>query len=164
MDGHVSGSIELKVAPTIADKYLLVQDQMIVKILGRNAWRRPLCFSTLLPENSINWLKPYLRLDGLYWRLVPSQVEAAKITQLKENLLGRFSYRGYAERSIPKEPPSEWIAWNLTSAFLSLASMQNSFGDTSGCRNTVDQLRLLLPPAALSTPAELSAAIGSACD
>jgi uncharacterized membrane protein YagU involved in acid resistance len=160
---NIPDSIKLNIAPTIQGKYLLAQDQIILKIVQANNWRRPLCFSSLIPESSVQWLQPFLRLDGLYKRLMTSRSETSDIAPLRANLLENYTYRGFADPSIPKEEPTKWIAWNYCSSFLTLSSMEYSSGDTAGCKNTMAQMRKLLAPDDLSLPPELKNALANAC-
>jgi hypothetical protein len=136
---------------------------MILKILQANDWRRPLCFSTLLPDNSIGWLKPHLRLEGMYWRLIPARTNMAERDILRSVLFEKLNYQGYTDQDIPKEAPTKWIGWNLCQTFLSLASMEYTLGDTSACRSAMAKMASSLAPENLDLPPPLGAAIENAC-
>jgi hypothetical protein len=162
-DTLVPDTIRFEVLPSLSGQYILVQDQMILKILKENNWRRPVCFSMLIPETAVQWLKPYLRLEGVYWRIVPARFESLERNLLRSALIERLNYRGFSDTRITKEPPTKWIGWNLYHAFLTLSSMEYDLGDTLACRNTIDKMTSLLPPEELSPPPELAAATENAC-
>jgi hypothetical protein len=155
--------IQMNVAPSNQGRYLLVQDQIILKILEANNWRRPLCFSSLISGVSIQWVQPYLRLDGLYKSLVPSRSETGDIGPLRANLLENYAYRGFADPSVVKEEPTKWVAWNYCSSFLTLSTMERNLGNTTACENSMARLHDFIPYEELSPPPELKMALARAC-
>jgi hypothetical protein len=162
-DAAFPASCNLIMPATMQGKYLMIQDQLLLKILLTNNWKRPICFSSLLPQSNLNWLMPYLRLEGLYWRLVPARSNTVEIKLLSNNLINNYQYRGYTDKAVQKEEPTKWISWNYCSSFLTLASMRQSIGDSTGCRDTIDKMRVLLAPENLSLPDEMINAIADVC-
>ncbi|OGC91497.1 MAG: hypothetical protein A2W25_00535 [candidate division Zixibacteria bacterium RBG_16_53_22] len=156
-------SISFLVRPTLSGQYIFVHDQMALRIIAANNWQRPICISTLIPESTLNWLAPSLRLEGMFRRLVPARAAISDAEFLKHNLLENINYRGFADPSIPKEAPTKWVAWNLCGAFLALSAMESSMGDTTGCRNAIDQMNMMIAPINLSPPEGLATAIANAC-
>jgi len=53
---------------------ILVQDKMILNIVGANQWRRPIYFSSTVSEDNFMGLGPYLRMQGLVFRLERQRV------------------------------------------------------------------------------------------
>jgi hypothetical protein len=155
--------ISLNVTPTVAGKYILVQDQMILKIIQANNWNRPICFSSMISESNLQFLKPYLRLEGLHWRLVPVRSDSLEREILKNNLINNYVYRGYLDKSVVKENPTNWVCWNYCSSFVTLASMESNSGDTTACRHTMTQLDKLIAPDMQSMPPPLRDALAGAC-
>lgn len=155
--------IEFTVSPNIQGKYLLPQDQILMKTLLANNWKRPICISSLISGASVKWLKPYLRLEGLYWRLVPARSPEIERQLLSKNLLEKYNYRNYGDPNVLKEPPTKWLGWNLYNSFLTLSFMQSNSGDSAGCRETIGRMLTLMPPKEIEPPAELMKTIDNAC-
>jgi hypothetical protein len=156
-------TITFLIQPTLSGQYIYVHDQMILKTVLANNWRRPICFSALLPESSIGWLMPYLRLEGLHWRLTPARSAGVEKDLLRRNLTANYSYRGFEDRSGPKEDPSKWLGWNYCSTFMRLAFMEFTDGDTAGCKSTIETMESLIATDNLSMPPDLAEAIRNAC-
>jgi hypothetical protein len=163
IDSSTPDSFNLTVTPSLMGKYLLAQDQIILKILETDDRSRPLCFSSLIPQSSVPWIQSYLHLEGLYKRFVATRSANSDIAPLRANLLENYTYRGYADASIPKEDPTKWIAWNYCTSFLTLSSMQRDSDDTSDCQNTMAQMQKLLSPDKLSLPPDLKKALEDPC-
>jgi len=160
---NIPDTIRLTLPPSIAGKYLLVSDQVLYKTILANNWKRPLCFSTMLPDQSLQWLKPYLRLDGLYHRLIPSNSERETYTALDANLTQNYRYNGYSDPRVPKEEPAYWVGWNYCSSFVMLAGMKQESADTAGCAGTISRLKSVIDPEAIGTPPPLLDAIDNVC-
>ena len=156
-------SISFLIRPTLSGQYIFVHDQVVLKTIAANNWQRPICISTLIPESTLNWLNPSLRLEGMFRRLVPARSAISETEILRYNLFENINYRGLADPSIPKEAPTTWMAWNFCSTFLTLSAMEYSAGDTSGCRNAINQMNSLIAPENLSPPEGLATAIANAC-
>jgi hypothetical protein len=162
-DLKLPDSVNLMAPPTIQGKYVLVQDQMILKTIEASNWDRPICFSTMLPDQTIRWLKPYLRLEGLFWRLVPVRSDETEKALLRKNLIENYSYRGFTASNIRIEEPTKWVGYNYCSSFLMLSSMEYGSGDTLGCRKTMGLLDSLISPERLELPPPLREALANGC-
>ncbi|MFQ6007564.1 MAG: hypothetical protein ACE5K8_01300, partial [Candidatus Zixiibacteriota bacterium] len=86
------------VEPTIADKYLLIQDQVLLNILRHNRWERPLYFSIGFGEQLPLGLQEHARLDGLVRRIVPQEPNPADYLIIERNLLNNYDYRGLGKQ------------------------------------------------------------------
>jgi hypothetical protein len=159
----IPDTIRLALPPSIAGKYLLVSDQVLYKTILANNWKRPLCFSTMLPDQSLQWLKPYLRLDGLYHQLIPEASERNTYSALDSNLTQKYGYNGYYNSRVSKEEPAYWVGWNYCSSFVILAGSKKESGDTTGCAGTISRLKSVIDPEAIGTPLQLLDAIDNAC-
>jgi len=85
---------DIIVTPSVADKYLLNQDRVLLNILKENRWRRPVYFSAGFGSQLRFNLGELARFEGLVWRLVVDPEERESLTQLEENLLHNFHYDG----------------------------------------------------------------------
>ncbi|MEW5875504.1 MAG: DUF2723 domain-containing protein [Candidatus Zixiibacteriota bacterium] len=152
-------SIPIHTAPTIAGKYILVQDQLLLDILATNAWKRPICFAVTVSPQNMAWLAPCCRLEGLHWRFVPHSEPPVNTAVLDENLLGRYRYRGYAEAGTRLDGLTKGMSANYYVAFLTLAQA----GGRLTCAQTRERMQSLLPVTRLEPPEHLLQAIENIC-
>jgi hypothetical protein len=157
-------SIGFRITPTIADRYLLIQDWVLFQIISRNAWRRPIYFAITLSNDNKRWVAPYLRPEGLAQRLMPYDSPPINPEILASNLIKKYAYRGYNDTSVIIDNFSKMIAFNYYPAFIELATAQAQMGDYPACENTRDFLLKILPINRLSPmPASFVTAIDSCC-
>jgi len=97
--GPDSVACSIVVKPSVANKYLLIQDQVLLNLLKNNKWRSPLYFSAGFGENLPFNLKEHCRLDGLARRVVPKDQELNDYRKLEDNLLRRFNYKGLGKQT-----------------------------------------------------------------
>jgi hypothetical protein len=145
-DAEIPDSIFLQVSPDIADKFLLPQHLVMLDIIKNNNWQRPIYFSTGGHGRFPPWIRNYLRPEGLAFRLipVPSPPENAEI--LRENLLERYSYRGYADDDIIPDNVSRQNGFNYLSGFLKLAQISLERDDTDVFQRVKKKIIEFLPP------------------
>ncbi len=136
-----AGSVSVRVQPTFFGKYLLPQDWLLIRMLVENRWRRPFYFTYPPP-----WLFHYAHPEGLVSQLVPNDSASLDISILRENLLTKYSYRGYADPSVPIDRFSRFAGQELFSAFLSLAQSELRRGNSSACKQVKLELVKRLPP------------------
>ncbi len=74
-NGTVNPKNEALILPSIdwqiGKSSLIKNEMMMLDILAQNAWERPIYFAISAPDNSYLNLDPFLRLEGLAYRLVP---------------------------------------------------------------------------------------------
>jgi hypothetical protein len=161
----IPDSVYLKIPPTIRDSYLRVQDWLIVQLIINNRWRRPIYFSTTVYSSNLLGLDPYLRLEGIAWRLLPVSSPPVNKELLRENLLERYAYRGYADYSVPISAETRGMALNLLSAWFHLAQVEMESGNEAECRQVKERMLSLLPPERLGPlPFQLRGAIDKLCE
>lgn len=151
-------------APTINGQYVMTQDQLLLNIAQANRWRRPLCFATTVSPPSRQWLAPYSRLDGLFWRVVPYGNPPANTAILRENLLDKASYRGYADANVRLDDVTRMMASNYYQGLMELAHAQFAQGDSSACVRTRGAIETLLPPERLQPGEQLQMGLESVCN
>lgn len=116
--------VNLEVPPTLAEKYLMVQDWLTVKMIRDGGFRRPIYFTS-----PIDWLMPHLRSEGLVWKVVPDDDPNENLLQLYQNLTTNYLYRGYENDNLTLDKSSAMIAQNLAYAHLMLAHTVLERGD-----------------------------------
>ena len=109
---------ELK--PTFMGKAIRTQDLMILNILRANKFRRPIYFAlTVSRENQLNLFK-YLRMDGLVFKVVTYPDERISATNLRENLMTKYLYRGLNDETVYLNENVKGLLRNYQGAFFSL--------------------------------------------
>jgi hypothetical protein len=132
---------------------MLPAEVTLLDLVRTNRWRRPLAFAGTGTRASMTWLGPYGRLDGLYYRVVPTPDPAPNLPLLRGNLLGVASYRGYADSSVLLDPvSSRAIAVQYYLGFAELLRTEKKAGDTQQCRRDTEVLLAAIPPARLALP------------
>ncbi|MBN1980339.1 MAG: DUF2723 domain-containing protein [Chitinivibrionales bacterium] len=71
--------------PTYSQKYaILVQDKMVLNIVNSTKWTKPIYFSLTVSDDNLMGLSPYLKMEGLVFRLMPKEVpESERVDQEK---------------------------------------------------------------------------------
>lgn len=146
----LSDSVRVRIQPTFFGKYLLPQDWLLVRMLVENRWRRPFYFTYPPP-----WLFQYARPEGLVSQILPNDSTSFDTSILRENLLTKYSYRGYADPSVPIDRFSRLAGQELFSAFLSLTQSELMRGNSSACKQIKLELVKRLPPERIQPPEQL---------
>jgi hypothetical protein len=116
-------TVRIEVEPTLYGQGIRVQDLMILKILEDNQFRKPVYFAvTVSPENKLN-LDPYMRMDGLAFRILPVKVNRRFVDPviMWKNLNEKFKYRNLNNPEIYYDENTVSLLGNYRSAFLTLA-------------------------------------------
>lgn len=154
-----AGSVSVRVQPTFFGKYLLPQDWLLVRMLVENQWRRPFYFTYPPP-----WLFQYARPEGLVSQILPGDSANLDTSVLRENLLTKYSYRGYADPSVPIDRFSRFAGQELFSSFLSLAQSELMQGNSNACKQIKLELVKRLPPERIRPSEELLKWYKNLCD
>jgi hypothetical protein len=143
---HAVDSISLHIQPSIAGKYILPQDWLLLQMVTNNRWKRPIFFAITVAPQNMNWLNDYSRPEGLVQRVIPQKSPRLNTAIITENLLIKYNYRGYADDGVVIDDFSRMIAFNYYSVALQLASEENARGDFQSCKNIRDAILNRLPP------------------
>ena len=155
-------SISLNVRPASGER-MLPAEIVLLDILRTNAWRRPLTFAITGTRQAMEWLGPYGRLDGLYFRVMPIVGPPVDAPLLRANLLQHAQYRGYADPHVPLEDVSRIMGLQPYHGAALLLATDDSAHALDLCRADRRALFDMLPPVRLSPPAELLEPVTSAC-
>jgi tetratricopeptide (TPR) repeat protein len=72
---HLNGAGIDVVLPSVDQmRVLKVQDQMVLNIVDANRWKKPIYFVTSVGDDVLMGLGPYLKLEGLVYRVMPKPV------------------------------------------------------------------------------------------
>lgn len=135
----------------------------VLDIVRTNNWRRPLCFALTLGPEGMEWLQPYGRPDGLFWRIVPLAEPRTDETLLRKNLLSLSRYRGYADARVTLDRFSTQIGMLYHFALQPLLAADQARGDLGRCREDRTALEVKVPLERLALPAEMRESIGRSC-
>ncbi len=115
--------LSFEVKPTLFGQGIRVQDIMIIHILSQNKFKRPIYFAvTVANENKIG-LQPYLRMDGLAFRILPVKTGRPVIDPeiLRTNLFEKYKFRNLNNPDVYYNENIIALLGNYRSAFLTLA-------------------------------------------
>ena len=149
--GPDSVSLRVVVEPTIAGKYLLIQDQVLLNILRHNRFDRPIYFSAGFGKSLPLNLREHSRLDGLAWRMVPRVEERSNYQRLEDNLLHRYDYEGFGEQTF-LDRTGKNMASMYHAAFAHLAGFYRQEGEQQKMDNLKAKFDYLWPEAGETVP------------
>jgi hypothetical protein len=143
-------SIAVAIKPSIADRYILASEWMLLHMVRAGGWDRPICFSIAGGEAIPSCWKPYLRLEGLTQRIVPIPNVPVNRELLGKNLLDVYSYRGFADDQVFIDDATRSMATNYLGAFLNLASDYVNARDHAAGEKIMARMKSLIPPGRLA--------------
>jgi hypothetical protein len=150
----VPDSITVRPGPRVGADYLPA-DAVLLDIVRTNAWRDPLCFAGAAGPDGMGWLKPYARLEGLHWCIIPVPGVGVDLDLLRANLLERYEYRGFADPSVAVADMSRTIGALYLYALGALLDAERARGATDRCRDDARRILAAVPPARLGlSPSE----------
>ena len=157
--------LEVDVQPTVFGKALRVQDFMILNIIYANQWRKPINFAvTVSDDNKVN-LDPYLRMDGLVFKLVPMSGDVLARERLQKNLFEVFKYRNLDNPAIFYDDNVVGLLQNYRAAYLRLAQEYLMQRNNARVVETLDQMEKIMPEKIIPVPDyRLSMRIGQLYD
>ena len=155
-------SIALRVVPAYGAK-MLIAEVALLDIVRTNAWRRPLTFSVTGGESAMEWLSQYSRLDGLYYRIVPVRSAPADVELLRDNLIRRARYRGYADTTLSLDHESRMLGSLAYAGLTALLEAEGGVAMAGRCHADRDSLLVRLPLARVPAQGGLGDAILDAC-
>ncbi|OPZ81408.1 MAG: hypothetical protein BWY77_00657 [bacterium ADurb.Bin431] len=157
--------LEVNVQPTIMGRALRVQDFMILNIIYANQWKKPINFAvTVSDDNKVN-LDPWLRMDGLAFKLVPMDGEVLARERLRKNLFEDFKYRGLDDKSVYYDDNVIGLLQNYRAGFLRLAQEYLMQRNHDKVIETLDRMEKVIPENVIPVPDyRLSLRIGQLYD
>jgi hypothetical protein len=134
-------------------------------MVEENRWQRPICVLVTTNQQVYSWLKPCLRLEGMYLQAIPIVDPKIDTELMRWNLIELSNYAGFADPDVPLNPMARNFGSQLfPSLFMQLALAQRNAHDFDGCRETSDRLKELFPPERLELPAQLKIAVEQVCE
>jgi len=123
---------------------LRVQDQMVVNIVDANKWQKPVYFAVTVSDDNLMGLGPYLKMQGLVYRLMPTivtesdRLDIPRTVHLLDNV---YRFRGLGDGTTRLNDTSEKLLSNYAASYIQIAlSMRRPLGTL---KSEVDRLKLL---------------------
>ncbi len=140
-----SGKITFTVKPTVQGRALRVQDIMVMNIMMTDNWRKPIYFAvTVSDENKIG-LNPYMRMDGMAFKVIPFKGIEISAHRLYENLFHKFLFRNLNNPKVYLDRKTKGLLINYRSAFLRLAAYYRSKGQKKKVLEVLDRMEEVMP-------------------
>ena len=139
--------MRFEVKPTLYSQALRVQDLMILKILQDNQFKRPVYFAvTVSPQNKIG-LDPYMRMDGLAFRVMPVKVDRRFVDPdiMWTTLDKKFKYRNLDNPDVYYNDNIISLLQNYRSAFFQLAQFYLYKKDNEKALVVLDRMSEAIP-------------------
>jgi len=159
---RLPASITLDVRPMSGTR-MLPAEVVMFDIVRTNAWKRPLTFAITGGPPAMGWLAPYGRLDGLYYRIVPTRNPPADLTKLRAQVLESAQYRGYADPRVDIDDATRSLGLQSYVALDVLLEADRASDSIDQCRADRAALLAKLPLERLRPPPEFRKKIESAC-
>jgi preprotein translocase subunit SecG len=129
---------------------VLPADDVVLDMVRAAGFETPVTVSLTAGSSGLGWLQPNARIDGLHWRLVPDSNPKPDTALLRENLLGKGEFRGYADSTVVLDDVTITMGYLYREAFRSLGDAEFAAGHGEECRNLAGRVDQLIPPTRLS--------------
>jgi len=149
---RVDDTVLLKVVPQIEGGIMLVQDWLMLRLVAQNQFVRPVYFSmggySMVPP----WFQSRLRPEGLALRLMPVVEPAIDRQILEENLLHKYSFRGFADAEVAIDETTQSMVGMYLTALLQLVQTARQECSADSLHAIQARIRELMPPERLTAP------------
>jgi hypothetical protein len=115
------------------------EELAVADLLSRGRWERPLLIAVTVDlPTRLPWLRPCARLDGLAYRVLPTQDETGwDLDRLRTQLTQRTRYEGLDDPRAQMDSDSQAMCRNYVASLIQLAQAQLGRGDARGCLDTL---------------------------
>ncbi len=142
---YPDGSLEWTLKPTYVDRFLRVQDRMIVQLIRDIKWTRPIYFAVTVAGESRLGLDKYLEMQGLVYLLRPTPAPRLNADQLEKNLLETYRYRSLDDPSVYLNPNIQRLIQNVRASFLQLTLEALAANDGERASRVLDAMDTNIP-------------------
>jgi tetratricopeptide (TPR) repeat protein len=139
--------LTFNLGPKLYNRYLRVQDFMILNTLYANKFRKPLYFAvTVSRDNMMDGLQKYLRMDGLSFRITSIANWSIDPDTLFNNLMNKYQYRNLNNPKVFYNENIIALLQNYRSAFIQLANYYASDGQKEKVKQLINKMNTVMPP------------------
>lgn len=148
--------LTFNLGPKLYNRYLRVQDFMILNTLYANKFRKPLYFAvTVSRDNMLDGLQKYLRMDGLSFRITSIANWAIEPDTLFNNLMNKYQYRNLNNPNVFYNENIIALLQNYRSAFIQLANYYASDGQKEKVKQLIGKMNTVMPPTVIPFTSDL---------
>lgn len=133
------------------------RDIMVVDLIAKNNWERPIYFSITVGNNarSYFWLDQYFQLEGLAYRFTPVKREKANqgldmgevnTDVMYDKLMNKFNYGNMEVPGVYLDETARRLTYNLRTIHGRLASQLVQNGDNERALAVCDKAMEVMPP------------------
>ncbi len=142
--------LTFNLGPKLYNRYLRVQDFMILNTLYANKFRKPLYFAvTVSRDNMMDGLQKYLRMDGLSFRITSIANWSIDPDTLFNNLMNKYQYRNLNNPKVFYNENIIALLQNYRSAFIQLANYYASDGQKEKVKQLINKMNTVMPPSVI---------------
>jgi tetratricopeptide (TPR) repeat protein len=131
-------------APTVENRAIRVQDQMVLHLIEQNRDNRPIYFAATVEENNLIGLNKYLVCEGLALRL-QDKADETKSQDCLTRHLNSFTFNSIVKGLCDLQPNACGLVQNYRSVYLRTAQAVAKQGDRNRARQLLDDIQRLLP-------------------
>ncbi len=136
----------------ITKSYLYRSELVILDLLSKNKWERPIDFAITVGGDSYMNLDDYFRLDGLAYRLTPikannkdGQTGWIDTDILYNNLMNKFTWGGIERKDVYLDENNLRMTMNFRNNFARLATALLDEGKRDSAVKVLDQCMKVMP-------------------
>jgi hypothetical protein len=103
---------------------ILIQDKMVLNIIDANKWKKPIYFSVTVSSDNFMGMGPYLRMEGLVYRILPQPVGEGNNFDVDKTVFFLdkvYQFRGLGELRAGIDETIENIVTNYAACFIQIA-------------------------------------------
>ena len=142
--------MKFNLGPKLYDRYIRVQDFMILNSLYENRFRKPMYFAvTVSRDNMLDGLQKYLRMDGLSFRITTIPNWSIDPDTLFNNLVYKYQYRNLNNPNVFYNSNVIALLQNYRSAFIQLANYYASNNQRERVRELIKKMQNIMPPSVI---------------
>ncbi len=146
----LESKMKFNLGPKLFDRYIRVQDFMILNTLYENRFRKPMYFAvTVSRDNMLDGLQRYLRMDGLSFRITTIPNWSIDPDTLFNNLVYKYQYRNMNNPDVFYNPNVIALLQNYRSAFIQLANYYASNNQRERVRELIKKMQNIMPPSVI---------------
>lgn len=139
--------ITFNLGPKFYNRYLRVQDWMILNTLYANKFKKPMYFAvTVSRDNMLDGLQQYLRMDGLSFKITTIPNWQIHPDTLFNNLVNKYRYTNLDNPDVYYDENVIALLQNYRSAFIQLANYYSNTNQRDKVKILLAKMEKVMPP------------------
>jgi len=125
---------------------------MVLNIMMTDNWRKPVYFAVTVSDQNKIGLNPYMRMDGMAFKVIPFKGIEISAHRLWENLFDKFLFRNLNNPKVYLDDKTKGLLINYRSAFLRLAAYYRMKKQMNKVIKVLDRMEFLMPESLIPIP------------